>query len=147
MRFSTRARYGMRAMLALALAHGQGPVMAKEIGQQQGVPINYLEQLLAQLAKAKLVSSTRGAHGGYVLARPPEEISAMDVVGVLEGPLDLAECHAGVVCTRAPEACALRDLWCAGSQALVNTFQETSLAELARRQQAKDSNHLPMYSI
>ncbi len=147
MRFSTRARYGMRAMLTLALRYGEGPVMAKEIAQQQGVPVSYLEQLLAQLAKARLVVSTRGAHGGYTLARNPEAITTMDVLSALEGSLGLAECHSGVSCTRDPETCALRDLWIQSSQALVGTFQGTSLADLARRQQARDAESLLMYSI
>ena len=136
MRLSTRSRYGMRAMLVLSLEYGRGPVMAKEIAARQNVPISYLEQLLAQLAKAQLVTSTRGAHGGYELARPPAEISAAEVLGVLEGPLDLAECK-GVSCDKQPESCALRTLWQHGSAALRQAFEGVTLDRLAADQRSR----------
>ena len=147
MRLSTRARYGMRAMLALALAQGQGPVMAREIAQQQGVPISYLEQLLALLGKAKLVTSTRGARGGYVLARAAAQITVLEVISALEGPLDLAECGSGVHCSKQAQACALQEVWAQASQALARAFQGVTLAALAERQRAREAEALASYSI
>ncbi len=136
MKLSTRSRYGMRAMLALSLEYGRGPVMAKQIAASQNVPLSYLEQLLAQLAKAQLVTSTRGARGGYELARPPAEISAAQVLGALEGPLELAECK-GVSCDKQPEACALRTLWQHGSAALQQAFEGMTLDRLAAEQRSR----------
>ncbi|HPM25338.1 MAG TPA: Rrf2 family transcriptional regulator, partial [Phycisphaerae bacterium] len=73
MKLSTRSTYGMRAMLELALAVGQGPVMVREIAERQRLPATYLEQLMVLLRKAGLVNATRGAHGGYALAREPRD--------------------------------------------------------------------------
>ena len=84
MRISTRGRYGLRAMVELALAFGQGPVPLKEIATKQGLSEHYLEQLMGSLRKAGIVKSVRGAQGGYQLAKDPAEISTGEVLRVLE---------------------------------------------------------------
>ena len=147
MKLSTRSTYGVRAMLALALAHGGKPIMVREIAQRQHLPPSYLEQLMTQLRKAGLVSATRGARGGYLLARPPGEITVADVLEVLEGPLAVADCPAGVGCCSQPGACALIDLWAEASQGLAHVFGRLTLADLAERQRAKEASPVLMYSI
>lgn len=92
MKLSTRGRYGIHAMYDLAAYAGDGPVPIKAISEREGVPEAYLEQLMAVLKRAGLVKSTRGAQGGYMLARPPEAISVGEVLRTLEGGMDLVDC-------------------------------------------------------
>ena len=92
MKLSTRGRYGIHAMYDLAAHGGAGPVPIKAISEREGVPEAYLEQLMGQLKRAGLVSSTRGPQGGYALARPACEISVGEVLRTLEGGLDLVDC-------------------------------------------------------
>lgn len=84
---STKGSYGLAAMVELAAATGEGTLQIKEIAQRAQVPQNYLEQLLPALKKAGLLVSVRGAHGGYKLAKAPEEITAYQVLDALENSL------------------------------------------------------------
>ena len=147
MKLSTRSTYGVRAMLALALRQTPGPLMVREIAEQQHLPPTYLEQLMVLLKKAGLLSATRGVHGGYQLARPAAEISLAEIIEVLEGSLALTDCPAGVGCCGAPNSCALREVWEQANLALRQVFGDISLAQLAERQRAKDASPVPMYSI
>ncbi len=92
MKLSTRGRYGIHAMYDLALNVEGGPQSIKAIAEREGIPEAYLEQLIAVLKREGLVNSTRGAQGGYVLARKPEEITVGDVLRALEGGLGLVDC-------------------------------------------------------
>ena len=140
MKLSTRSTYGMRAMLALAFKYGSGPLMVKEIAEQQNLPATYLEQLMVLLRKSGLVNATRGAHGGYVLSRSAAEITLGEIVEVLEGPLILTECPSGVGCCGHPETCALHEVWMEASAALQGVFYRLTLANLVERQRAKTSS-------
>ncbi len=92
MKLSTRGRYGIHAMFDLAQHGGEGPQPIKAIADRQDVPEAYLEQLIAVLRKAGLVTSVRGAQGGYLLAHEPAEISVGQVLRALEGDLAPADC-------------------------------------------------------
>jgi len=94
MKLSTRGRYGIHAMFDLALQGGEGPVPIKAIAERQGIPEAYLEQLVAVLKRAELVTSTRGAQGGYMLSRSPGEITVGQILRALEGGLNLVDCLA-----------------------------------------------------
>ena len=109
MRISTRGRYGLRIMLELALNHGNGPKQVKQIASQQGLSSKYIEQLIAPLKQAGLVTATRGAHGGYRINRQPEEVTFLNLVEVLEGPMQLADCITGKVDDSAGVPCRLMD--------------------------------------
>src|SRR4029077_4050224 len=85
--FSTKGEYGVRLMVQLGLHHGQGPASLAEIAEEEDLPRAYLEQLVMSLRDAGLVRSTRGAHGGYELARDPSEIKMSEVLRALEGPI------------------------------------------------------------
>ena len=147
MKFSSRAIYGMRAMLALASRHGHGSTFLKDIAEAEGLPGTYLEQLMVPLRKGGLVQAVRGAKGGYTLAHPPAGISVLAILEALEGPLVLADCPAGSGCCGKPDACALQELWAEGSQALNDIYGNLSLAALAERQRAKDASPVISYSI
>jgi Rrf2 family protein len=82
---SLKAQYGLRAIIALAAHYGRGPLQAKEIAASQGVPVRYLELLLSQLRRVRLIEATRGKNGGYVLSKKPNEITVWDIVTSFEG--------------------------------------------------------------
>jgi Rrf2 family protein len=147
MKFSSRATYGLRAMLALARNHGQGPTLLKDVVAREQLPGTYLEQLMVPLRKGGLVQGVRGAKGGYTLSRPPSEISVLDILEALEGPLSLAECPGGSGCCGHPDTCVLHELWEEGSGALNAIYQGVSLAALLERQRAKESAPSPIYMI
>ena len=111
MKLSTRGRYGIHAMYDLAKHAERGPQSIKAIAGREGMPEAYLEQLIAVLKRAKLVTSTRGAQGGYMLARKPDEITVGDVLRALEGDLNLVDCVEGEdICGKAC-ACPSRIVW------------------------------------
>ncbi len=87
LKISTKGRYGLTIMMELATRFGEGPTSLKSIAEKHQLSEHYLEQLVAPLRNAGLVKSIRGAYGGYILSKSPEEISAGDVIRVLEGPI------------------------------------------------------------
>ena len=111
MKLSTRGRYGIQTMYDLAQNVDKGPQSIKAIAERGGMPEAYLEQLIAGLKRAELVSSTRGAQGGYMLARPASEITVGDVLRALEGNLSLVECLDGEDCCDRACACPSRIVW------------------------------------
>ena len=110
MKLSTKGRYGVKAMVELAIHYGDSPLSIKTISQRQGISEYYLEQLFSPLRKAKLINSIRGAQGGYVLGREPKDIKVSDIMYVLEGPIEIADCIEGVACDNI-DCCATRLLW------------------------------------
>ncbi len=111
MRLSTRSRYGTRLILELALKYNQGPVYLKEISTSQELSLKYLGQLIIPLKIAGIVKSSRGAHGGYFLAKSPDEIKLSEVIRALEGPVYLVECLENPdICGRQKD-CVTRFFW------------------------------------
>lgn len=90
MKLSTRGRYGVQALFELALHHGAGPLSLKQVAERQGLSEHYLEQLAGPLRRAGLIASVRGAQGGYVLGRSPDQITVGDILRTLEGEAALA---------------------------------------------------------
>ena len=143
MMFSTRAEYGVRVMVELARHGANGDrecVSLSEIADGDGLPLAYLEHLAARLRKAGLVESRRGARGGYLLARPAEEISMAEVVEALEGSIAPIECisegaDGHLVCTRETETdhvCPTKLLWTRVRGSVVRTLEETRLSDLVQ---------------
>ena len=111
MKLSTKSRYGIQAMYDLASSGIDEPQPIKTIAERQSIPEAYLEQLIGPLRKSGLVKSVRGAQGGYLLARQPDEITVGEVIRALEGNLDLVDClSADDVCGKAC-SCATRIVW------------------------------------
>jgi Rrf2 family transcriptional regulator, cysteine metabolism repressor len=147
MKLSTRSKYGLRAMLVLAMHEGNEPVMTKEIAEKQNLPATYLEQLMLTLRKAELVNATRGAKGGYVLSRDPKNIQIIDIVETLEGPLELADCADFPNCCLDSQFCSLKDLFDDANKALRSVFEKYSLQDIADKQREKDTKTTQMYYI
>jgi Rrf2 family cysteine metabolism transcriptional repressor len=138
MMFSTKAECGVRVMVDLARRGGVQPVALAEIAEAEGLPLAYLEHLVARLRRAGLVESRRGAHGGYLLAREPAQITMAEVVEALEGRIAPIECISSspdgtIRCARESDPghiCTTKVLWTRVRAAIVQTLQETTLAEL-----------------
>ncbi|MCC9088033.1 MULTISPECIES: cysteine metabolism transcriptional regulator CymR [Bacillus] len=124
MKISTKGRYGLTIMIELAKKHGEGPTSLKSIAQNNNLSEHYLEQLVSPLRNARLVKSIRGAYGGYVLAHEPNEITAGDIIRVLEGPISPVE----VIENEEP---AKRELWIRIRDAVKDVLDNTTLEDLA----------------
>ncbi|MGL5314196.1 MAG: RrF2 family transcriptional regulator [Peptostreptococcaceae bacterium] len=92
MKLSTKGRYGLKAMFELSVTQHTGPVPLKYIAKRQNISDQYLEQIFSALKKSGLVTSVRGAQGGYLLAKEPKDITVGDILTVLEGPVSLSDC-------------------------------------------------------
>jgi Rrf2 family transcriptional regulator, cysteine metabolism repressor len=138
MLFSTRAEYGVRLMVELGRQSGDGPVSLSAIAEQERLPLSYLEHLVAKLRNAGLVESQRGAHGGYRLGRPAEEIDMLEVVQALEGAIAPMECfhdtpEGKVSCsheTDGDQACATKFLWTRVQGGVTKALSGTTLADM-----------------
>lgn len=132
MKLSTKARYGLKAMVDLSMNFGGGPMSTASLAQQQGISESYLEQLVASLKKAGLVTASRGAQGGYSLSRPPEEINVGQVIRALEGSTDVMNCVSSesVTCANACN-CSARPLWLKLQQRIDEVLDTTTLADMA----------------
>jgi Rrf2 family transcriptional regulator, cysteine metabolism repressor len=144
MMFSTKAEYGVRVMVELARRAGESPdgaesvVPLAEIAEHDGMPLAYLEHLVARLRKAGLIDSRRGSRGGYLLARPARDITMAEVVEALEGSIAPIECisqsaDGSVVCSRESDpdhVCPTKLLWTRVRFSIVRTLQDTTLADL-----------------
>lgn len=133
MKLSSRTRYGMRAILELALEYGKEPLQIKTISEREDISNKYLEQLIAMLKSSGLVRSIRGPRGGYVLAKPPAEIKLKDVFLTLEGPVAPAEClDHPEYCSRCTD-CATREIWQELQDAIFGVLESITLADLVER--------------
>jgi len=138
MLFSTKAEYGVRLMVGLGRSAGSGPVALSTVAEAEMLPLSYLEHLVAKLRGAGLVTSTRGAHGGYALARPAEEIDMLEVVQALEGSIAPMECfqvesEGRVLCSHEIDegrACATKLLWTRVQGGVTKALTEMTVADL-----------------
>jgi Rrf2 family protein len=144
MLFSTKAEYGVRLMVELgrraadAAPLAAEPVALATVAEAETLPLSYLEHLVAKLRQAGLVSSVRGAHGGYRLAMPASEIAMLDVVEALEGPIAPMDCfhvdrEGRVLCSHEADgdsACATKLLWTRVQGGVNKALAKTTLEEL-----------------
>ena len=139
MKLSTRSRYGLRAILELAMEHGNGPVQIKTIAKRQDISNKYLEQLMSILKSSGLVRSIRGAKGGYTLAKEPKEITVADVFLTLEGPLVTVEClEHPEFCTKCTD-CVTRYVWGKIHGSVLEVMQSITLQELVEKSQTGEN--------
>lgn len=137
MKLSTRARYGTRVLLELALHWGEGPILLKDIAQRQQIPLPYLQHLIGPLVQVGIIKTTRGKRGGISLLKPPKEVVLGEVVQLLEGSI------APVKCVDSPETCPLsghcvtRDIWEEVKKAIGTVLESVTLQELVERQRQK----------
>jgi len=138
LKISTKGRYGLTIMMELATKYGEGPTSLKSIAEKHQLSEHYLEQLIAPLRNAGLVKSVRGAYGGYVLSRPPEQITSGDIIRVLEGPIspvDFTE----------EDDPAKRDLWIRIKNAIAEVLDSTTLSHLITYQDDGQNENYMFY--
>ncbi|QCR32988.1 cysteine metabolism transcriptional regulator CymR [Lysinibacillus sp. SGAir0095] len=138
MKISTKGRYGLTIMIELAKHYGDGPIPLRQIAAEKDLSEAYLEQLVSPLRIAGLVKSVRGAYGGYLLALPPNKISAADVIKVLEGPIQPVE---GIENEEVPQ----QQLWMRIRDAVKNVLDTTSIEDLANYNDETDVDGYMFY--
>ena len=147
MKFSTRARYGTRALLDIALQAAKGPVLLKDIARRQQISPTYLEHIITPLIAAGILRSTRGPRGGVWLAKNPQEIKLSEVITLLEGSIAPVECiNDPTYCSRSC-SCATRDIWDELNKAMNGILESTTLQDLVERQKNKEQPTEVMYFI
>ncbi len=141
MRISTRSRYGLKVMYELALKYGGQPVFLKEIARTHHISEKYLSKLVIPLRGVGLISSHRGAHGGYTLARPPRSITAMEIVRVLEGDFGpVARTRRG----RPPESSdehPTEEVWVMLEKAITQTLESITMESLVQAGRSQIPNY------
>lgn len=142
MNISTKGRYGLRAVLDLAMNYGDKPVVLSKIAARQQLSEGYLEQLMGPMKKAGIIASARGAQGGYYLARDPKEISVGEVFRALEGPLALVAC----ISEENTEQCQRKDycgsafIWGEIQAAISDVLDKYTIYDLIVREYGLDSS-------
>ena len=133
MNISTRGRYGLRALLEIALKPQEKPVTIKDISEKQQMSVTYLEQILHRLKKAGLVKSIRGAKGGYILAHQVDKITVNQIIQVLDGPISISQCDFPKMREKScigPSACSSRILWKRLEDLIEGALSSVTLADL-----------------
>ncbi|MDD2534288.1 MAG: Rrf2 family transcriptional regulator [Eubacteriales bacterium] len=146
MKLSTKSRYGMRALIDLAINSQQGQVALHQIASRQNLSIKYLEQDFATLRKAGLVRSIKGAQGGYVLARPADQIRVGDIIRILEGDLSLVDIEEQSDQQTPLRRYLINRVWLPLSHAVEGKMNSLTLADLVAHHQAENGQD-PMYFI
>jgi Rrf2 family protein len=129
MQITRQADYALRAMLYLAQLEPNQRAATSQIAAEQHIPPSFLAKIISQLSIAGLIHTSRGARGGVSLAHQPEEISVLEVVEAIDGPISLNECTEHPSACPFGEDCPLRPLWCDTQSELVKRLKKTSFAE------------------
>lgn len=147
MKVSLRSTYGIMAAVDLALQAGPAPIQARAIARRQGIPARFLEQVLHAMKKAGLVSSQRGAQGGYVLSKKPSELSVAEILEALEGPLLRMTDMNGRAHPTAASETLLAKVWDRVHEAERHVLEGITVEELAGQQRQIEQQRSPMYHI
>jgi Rrf2 family protein len=132
MQITRQADYAVRAVIYLAQRGRTSPIATAEIGRQQHIPLTFLAKIMSQLAAAGIVHTLRGAHGGICLGRPVEEISLLDILETIDGPLLLNECVSDPGLCPLGENCTVHKVWCQAQAELMDRLSSTSMAMLVQ---------------
>ncbi len=136
MQITRQADYALRAMLYLAQLETNQRAATSQIAEEQHIPPSFLAKIISQLSIAGLIHTSRGARGGVSLARQPEEISVLEVVEAIDGPISLNECTENPSACPFGDDCPLRPLWCDTQSELVKRLKKTSFAQFIAQPEA-----------
>ncbi len=140
MKLSTRTRYGLRLMIKLAMSYGSRPAQLGEISQTEGISEKYLGQIVIILKNSGLIESVRGAQGGFLLSRPPEKITVLEIAQTLEGDLSIVPCtETNSECERTTQ-CVSRSVWVELKNAIESVLIKYTLKDLIDMETTKPSN-------
>jgi len=134
MRISTRTRYGLRLMIYLSLNYSKGYAFLKDVAKSEAISEKYLSLIVIPLKAAGMLTTIRGVHGGYILSKHPSEISAREIVEILEGDLSLVECSKDDAYCKKSKNCVTHDIWSGLSEKIADYLNCFNLEELAEVQ-------------
>ncbi len=142
MRLTQKSKYAVRALMELALNDCGSPLGVYEIARRKHIPERFLEQIFGELRRANILESRRGAHGGFYFAVPPEEITVLDIVEVLDGEVRPARCSAGGECYIADAPlCATSKVWDEARTAIEEVFGRYTIAQIAAEERESRAAH------
>jgi Rrf2 family protein len=144
MNITAKSKYAVRALVELAQRGKGSPVPLVAIAEAREVPTQFLEQLFATLRRAGILQSHRGVYGGFSFNRAPSQVTVLDVVEALDGPIEPAACTTPDACVRRP-ACSAGDVWIQAKLAVEEVLAGVSIQELADREASRDG--VSMYYI
>ena len=148
MKLSTRARYGTRAMIDLAMSYGKGLVLLKDIARRQQISGRYLEQIMIKLISSGFVQSVRGSRGGFILAKPPKDIILSDLIQALEGSIAPVPCVDNLKFCKLSKVCVTKDIWELMKKAMVDVLEKITLEDMVKMQKEKmTTQESPQYFI
>ena len=130
MKISTKGRYGLRILLDLAIHQTEKPRLIRDIAKSQQISEKYISRLVIALRKAGMIRSVRGVNGGFHIAMKPEDITLLDVVEVMEGPLSIVDCVKAPKRCAMHENCAPREIWCKLNDEIRDLMRQTTLADI-----------------
>lgn len=132
MQITRQADYALRAMYYLARLEPNQRAATSQIAEEQRIPPSFLAKIISQLSIAGLIHTSRGAHGGVTLARPPEEITILEVVEAIDGPIALNECTYSKDACPFGDDCPIRPLWCEAQDQLVEKLRNTTFGSFVK---------------
>lgn len=132
MQITRQADYAVRAVLHLA-RNGDQRIATSKIAEEQRIPPSFLAKIISQLSIAGLLHTSRGAHGGVTLARDAKEITLLEVVEAIDGPIQLNECVGDNGICSFDDTCPLRPVWCEAQEDLVGRLKGTSFADMVTK--------------
>ena len=130
MKISTKGRYGLRILMDLAIHQSEKPRLIRDIAKSQQISEKYISRLVIALRKAGMIRSIRGVNGGFHIAMKPEEITLLNVIEVMEGPLSIVDCVAAPKRCSMHENCAPREVWCKLNEDIRDLMRRTTLADI-----------------
>ena len=130
MQITRQADYAVRAILYLAQFGNNGRVSTSNVAKEQKIPLSFLAKIISQLSIAGLINTLRGAHGGVTLAREPKNITLLEVVEAIDGPIQLNICVATPGRCPFEPNCSVRLVWCDAQNELVTKLRNTNFAQL-----------------
>ena len=143
MKISTKGRYGLRILMDLAIHQSEKPRLIRDIAKSQQISEKYISRLVIALRKAGMIRSIRGVNGGFHIAMKPEEITLLDVIEVMEGPLSIVDCVKAPKRCAMHENCAPREIWCKLNDDIRSLMRQTTLADILtayKKQNAQDGS-------
>jgi Rrf2 family protein len=138
-KISTRGRYAVRAIMYLAGKYGQAPVPLNVISRDQELSVKYLENIMRTLISSGIVVSTKGKAGGYIMAKPPEKVTAADILCITEGSLSPVDCLDNCFACSRSKACASREMWGGLGKAIMDYLASVTVAQLVKNQKICES--------
>jgi Rrf2 family protein len=147
MRLSTRTRYGTRLLFELAYNYGSGPILLKDIAKRQDISEKYLSKIIILLRTAGIVTSFRGAKGGYALTKAPSETKMREIIEALEGDVSFIDCTKDAKACPRIERCPTREFWCGMENAMNNYLESETLDTIVENYKRKTGEAGEVYYI